>query len=85
MTPETPRAFRAPAARTALRGVFMEAGDPAPMTPETPTAPPSTAAEDTAAEALRLQGRREEEEARLRRARARVRGIQGVYGPVPNR
>ena len=35
------------------------------------------------AEAQRLQGRLEEEEARRRRANARVRGIQGVYGERP--
>jgi hypothetical protein len=81
----------------AMRGVFMEAADPAPMTPEnTPgdvlprrrrltLAGGDDAVNARVAEAFRLQGRMEEEEARLTRARNRVRGIQGVYGPVPNR
>ncbi len=75
----------------------MEAADPAPMTPEnTPgdvlprrrrltLAGGDDAVNARVAEAFRLQGRMEEEEARLTRARNRVRGIQGVYGPVPNR
>jgi hypothetical protein len=68
----------------------------APAAPEPPQAPAPPArrrltligGEDASvqarlAEAQRLQGRLEEEEARRRRANARVRGIQGVYGERP--